>query len=73
VSASKILRFLRIYLFCVDRNTNYFVLEFCRTVEYIILNIQDFFPEFFETSKYQISEISKTGSIEPVLQTDFLV
>jgi hypothetical protein len=47
-------------------------LEFCRTVEYIIVNIWDFFPEIFETSKCQISEISKTGSMEPVLQTDFL-
>jgi hypothetical protein len=73
VSDSKILRFLRIYLFCVGRNINYFVLEFCRTVEYIILSIQDFFPKFFETSKCQISENSKTGSMEPVLQTDFLV
>jgi hypothetical protein len=39
VSNSKILRFLRICLFCVGRNINYFVLEFCRTVEYIIVNI----------------------------------
>jgi hypothetical protein len=36
------------------------------------VNIWDFFPEIFKTSKCQILEISKTGSMEPVLQTDFL-
>jgi hypothetical protein len=45
---------------------------FCKTIEYIIVNIYDFFMDFFETSKCQISEISKTGSMEPVLQIDFL-
>jgi hypothetical protein len=29
--------------------------------------------KFFKTSKYQISEISKTGFMEPVLQTDFVL
>jgi hypothetical protein len=69
----QILRFLRIYLFLCRPEYKLFrfgILHDCRIHHF---EPPGFFPEFFETSKCQISEILKTGSIKPVLQTDFLV
>jgi hypothetical protein len=67
----KILQVAQNLSFCAGRNANYFILIFYSTVEYVNINIYDFFW-FFETSKYHILKSLKRGSMKLVHQTDFL-
>jgi hypothetical protein len=43
---------LQFFHFCVAQNIKYLKLIFCKFVGYIIEYVRIFFPEFFDTQKY---------------------